>query len=56
MKSYPDITLEQVRNAIMAKIKEESITEADTVVITENEQYDTQFIKSLIFPFYERLF
>lgn len=53
MKSRPDITLEQVCNAIMARIKEKIITEDDTVVITENEQHDTQFIKGFNFLLYK---
>ncbi|MDA1850289.1 hypothetical protein PDL09_24275 [Bacillus cereus] len=49
MKSHHDITLEQACNAIMALIKEESITEVDTIVITENEQHDTRFNEGLKF-------
>lgn len=37
----------------MAWIKEESITEVDTVVITENDQHDERFARDLIFPLFE---
>ncbi|EMA6344839.1 DUF3967 domain-containing protein [Bacillus cytotoxicus] len=43
IKSHPDMTLKQACNAIMTWVKGKGISDVDTNVITEKEQYDERY-------------